>query len=82
MKPLLQVNALTHWLDASNIYGSTDEEENNLRTRQGGLMKVSRNNQLPISREAECEARSRGAQCFTAGMNIFITSNNYKIYLY
>ncbi|XP_045583394.2 salivary peroxidase/catechol oxidase isoform X2 [Procambarus clarkii] len=64
-----QLNQLTHWIDASMVYGSTEEEQRPLRTGQDGLMKVSNNNLLPINpnQGGSCEARVRGAKCFMAG---------------
>jgi len=38
-----QTNQITHWLDGSNIYGSSLEEAAELRARRGGKLKVSRN---------------------------------------
>jgi len=35
-----QLNRITHWLDGSNIYGSSDEENKNLR-ENNGMLKVS-----------------------------------------
>ena len=35
------MNQITHWLDASNIYGSDARETNQLRQRTLGRMKVS-----------------------------------------
>lgn len=37
-----QMNQITHWLDASNIYGSSKNDANKLRQRFGGQMKVTR----------------------------------------
>ncbi|XP_066942094.1 chorion peroxidase-like [Macrobrachium rosenbergii] len=64
-----QVNQLTHWLDGSMVYGSNQEQMNNLRTGQNGLMKTSGNNLLPINpnQGAECEAGERNARCYQAG---------------
>ena len=36
---ILQTNQITHWLDASNIYGSSEEEIKLLRTFKIGQMK-------------------------------------------
>jgi len=37
-----QMNQITHWLDASNIYGSSEFENKPLRKRVGGLLKITR----------------------------------------
>ena len=37
------MNQITHWLDASNIYGSSEFENKPLRKRVGGLLKITRN---------------------------------------
>ncbi|XP_063859519.1 chorion peroxidase-like [Scylla paramamosain] len=64
-----QLNQLTHWIDGSNVYGSDDEEQRAVRSFQGGLLRTSRGNLLPInpSQGGECEAELRGAECFLAG---------------
>jgi len=64
-----QMNSLTHWLDASNIYGSTDEEIRRLRAGRGGQLRVSAGNLLPLDprSEGDCNARARGRLCFHAG---------------
>ena len=42
------MNQLTHWLDASNIYGSDVDEALLLRSQNGGKLKVTRDgNMLP-----------------------------------
>lgn len=64
-----QMNQITHWLDGSNVYGSRQEEATRLRTGQGGLLRLSQNNLLPIDQTSggDCEARERGALCYHAG---------------
>jgi hypothetical protein len=44
--PLQQVNAITSYLDLSNVYGSTQVVADALRTFQGGLLKTSDNGLL------------------------------------
>ena len=36
--PFQQVNQISHWLDGSNIYGSSIEESKKLRSFQDGLL--------------------------------------------
>lgn len=64
-----QLNQLTHWIDGSNVYGSDDDEQRAVRSFQGGLLKTSRGNLLPINPDqgGECEAELRNAECFLAG---------------
>jgi hypothetical protein len=45
--PAQQVNAVTSYLDLSNVYGSTQEVASALRTFSGGLLKTSPGNMLP-----------------------------------
>jgi peroxidase len=45
--PAQQVNAVTSFLDLSQIYGSTDVVADALRTHSGGLLKTSPGNMLP-----------------------------------
>ncbi|XP_065909545.1 lactoperoxidase-like [Dysidea avara] len=37
--PRQQLNQITHWIDASNVYGSLPEEERQLRAFRGGLLR-------------------------------------------
>ncbi|HEY7155542.1 MAG TPA: peroxidase family protein, partial [Gemmataceae bacterium] len=46
--PRQQVNAVTSYLDLSNVYGSTQAVANALRTFSGGLLKTSPGNMLPF----------------------------------
>ena len=70
------MNQITHWLDASNIYGSDDRVSDILRSKSGGKLKVSNQNgqdMLPLCREYdelyELEACHQpcGNDCFAAG---------------
>ena len=45
--PLQQVNAITSYLDLSQVYGSTQAVADALRTFQDGLLKTSSGNMLP-----------------------------------
>ena len=73
------MNQITHWLDASNIYGSSEHESTVLRKRVGGLLKISttttgrsRTGLLPTcDREANRESISmcnKCTHCFIAGL--------------
>ena len=63
----MQMNALTHWIDGSMIYGSTEEEEERVVDRRTGFMRTSSNNLPPINRTIDCEARRPGTPCFVGG---------------
>ena len=45
-----QMNAATSFLDASTIYGSTEEAANDLRTFDAGFLKTSYGDLLPLKR--------------------------------
>jgi peroxidase len=45
--PAQQTNAVTSYLDLSNVYGSTQQVADALRTFSGGLLKTSPGNMLP-----------------------------------
>ncbi|KAK3092471.1 hypothetical protein FSP39_003219 [Pinctada imbricata] len=64
-----QVNAVTSYIDASNVYGSTSEEMWALREGTGGMLKVSRGNLLPKWEDTKCDLRSPhlGTFCMLAG---------------
>jgi hypothetical protein len=50
--PRQQVNAITSYLDLSNVYGSTQAVADALRTFSGGLLKTSPGNMLPYNTTA------------------------------
>ncbi|ESO91010.1 hypothetical protein LOTGIDRAFT_163526 [Lottia gigantea] len=62
-----QMNKLTSFIDASNIYGLTVDDGKKLRTFKGGLMKVSAYDLLPENINGECEKRNSSDYCFLAG---------------
>ena len=68
--PLQQINQITHWLDGSNIYGSSIEEANDLRTFRNGEMKTQRSIEggelLPPNNEGDCPGGPSN-RCFLAG---------------
>nr|XP_045598426.1 chorion peroxidase-like [Procambarus clarkii] len=65
-----QMNQITHYLDGSNIYGSSRQEEQQLRLFRGGLLRVQETDLLPADPEAmECVTSRDGIPCFMAGDN-------------
>ena len=76
------MNQLTHYLDGSNVYGSSGEEEIAIRAGIGGLLNVQGRALLPAdphASEDECDGPSRGFDCFLAGNKCIKT--NYSITL-
>ena len=83
------MNQITHWLDASNIYASSEHENTVLRQHAGGLLKisvqkVSQSGLLPTcGREPErekieiCNIPKKCSHCFIAGLYFSIFSNMY-----
>lgn len=63
-----QINQVTAYIDASNIYGNSVEQSDNLRTFHNGLLAYGRTN--PTSSQDESERCHRGANspnCFQPG---------------
>ncbi|XP_071091111.1 salivary peroxidase/catechol oxidase-like [Haliotis cracherodii] len=61
--PVEQINAITAFVDSSNVYGSSKEESDNLRLRIDGLLKFENFNLLPTNENEDvCDA-----PCFDAG---------------
>lgn len=70
--PREHINTVTSFLDLSVTYGSSQEEQNNLRTFHQGLLKTSTNRYgntlLPKSEnDDQCSSRSNSHYCFVAG---------------
>lgn len=68
---ILQVNALTHWIDGFNVYGSNLTESLALRNTRGGKGKLRTNlyngrQLLPFG-----PGCTLSAPCFTAGQQQF-----------
>ncbi|XP_057375088.1 peroxidase-like [Daphnia carinata] len=66
-----QLNQVTHWHDASAIYGSTQFQSDLLRERKGGRMKTFayQNRQLlPLDwNNKDCIGFDKGLRCFLSG---------------
>ncbi|XP_033762656.1 uncharacterized protein LOC117344118 [Pecten maximus] len=60
-----QVNVLTSYIDASNVYGSTQEEQNELRTFSHG--KLKKNGRLLPNGDFSCQKPVLTSYCFFAG---------------
>ena len=46
--PLTTVNDVTHWWDGSSIYGSSPEEQQRVRSGEGGQLRLTADGQLPF----------------------------------
>ena len=73
--PRDQMNQITSYLDASSVYGSTDDETDELRLFEDGMLRYTdlhiRKSLLPpleahLAKE-ECRITSRNLHCFHAG---------------
>lgn len=66
--PRQQLNEVTTWIDASNIYGSNLTRANALRTLAGdGKLKTSEGNLLPFNTEGLANAGGGSSSLFLAG---------------
>ncbi len=66
--PRQQINEITGWIDASNVYGSDDDRAAALRTLDGtGQLKTSEGNLLPFNTDALSNAGGPSETLFLAG---------------
>jgi peroxidase len=66
--PRQQINEITAWIDASNVYGSDSERALALRTNDGtGRLKTSEGNLLPFNKEGLPNAGGPSDTLFFAG---------------
>ncbi|CAM2005308.1 peroxidase family protein [Acanthopleuribacter pedis] len=66
--PRQQVNEITAWIDASNVYGSDEERAHALRTNDGtGKLKTSAGNLLPFNTDGIENAGGANPALFLAG---------------
>ncbi|XP_060524145.1 chorion peroxidase [Cylas formicarius] len=66
-----QMNKLTHFVDASSVYGSTPEQTSQLRSFRGGKLNAFHDygrQLLPLSRDPNaCLTMEQGSACFESG---------------
>lgn len=66
--PRAQINEITGWIDASQVYGSDAERAAALRTNDGsGALRTSAGNLLPFNEDGLSNAGGPGANLFLAG---------------
>lgn len=66
--PRQQINEITGWIDASNVYGSDEERALALRTNDGtGMLKTSEGNLLPFNTEGIPNDGGSDPSLFIAG---------------
>ena len=66
--PRQQLNEISAWIDASNVYGSDEERTNALRTNDGtGKLKTSEGNLLPFNIDGLPNAGGPSSSLFLAG---------------
>ena len=66
--PRQQLNEITGWIDASNVYGSDEERANALRTLDGtGQLKTSKGKLLPFNTTGLTNAGGPSESLFLAG---------------
>ncbi|XP_046571258.1 thyroid peroxidase-like [Haliotis rubra] len=64
--PVEQLNQITAYVDASQMYGSSQAEQNKLRTFVGGQLKM-KSTHLPSDSKRSCTTPNSPSYCFLAG---------------
>jgi len=78
-RPREQVNSISSWIDGSNVYGSDIETADSLRTFQGGLMRTSAGDLLPIDEYGFFMAgdiRANEQSCLICMHTLFVREHN------
>lgn len=74
------MNQVSHFLDGSTVYGSTTKKSRELRTFEGGRLRVdTRNNHAYLPRENAERTSQCGENCYNSGesFNLSIVKNLY-----
>ena len=76
--PDTYLNEVTHWWDGSQLYGSSDKKAKELRTMDGGKMKLDEKGQLPVGKDGvEQTGFSRNWTLGLAAMHtLFVNEHN------
>nr|XP_045598565.1 peroxidase-like [Procambarus clarkii] len=65
-----QMNQISHYLDGSNIYGSSEQNSQQVRQFKGGLLRMQERDLLPADPNiVACVSLKEGLPCFMAGDN-------------
>ncbi len=78
-EPREQVNSITSWIDASNVYGSDEATARSLRTLEGGRMKTSAGGLLPLDDEGMFlagDVRCNEQVCLISMHTLFVREHN------
>lgn len=72
------MNQVSHFLDGSTVYGSTMKKSRELRTFEGGRLRVDmQNNRAYLSRGNAERTSQCGENCYNSGENLSL-----HVYLY
>lgn len=84
-----QLTKVTHFVDASPVYGSSDEASRSLRAFRGGRLRMMNDfgrDLLPLTNDKKaCPSEEAGKSCFHSGKsllsNVFLIINSLITYL-